>query len=105
MPKYILAYHGGSGMPDDPAEVEKLMGDWGAWFGAMGDAVVDGGNPVSVSRTVAADGSVSEGGGSNPLTGYSLISADDLDAAVAHASGCPALAGGGSVEVAEAVDM
>jgi len=105
MPKYILAYHGGTGMPDDPAEVEKLMAAWGAWFGAMGDAVVDCGNPVSVTRTVAADGSVSEGGGSNPLTCYSLINADDLDAAVAHASGCPGLASGGSVEVAEAVDM
>ena len=105
MPKYILAYHGGGGMSDDPAQVEKLMAEWGAWFGALGDAVVDGGNPVAVTRTIAADGSVSDGGGSNPLTGYSLINADDMDAAVAHTSGCPVLASGGSVEVAEAIDM
>ena len=105
MPKYILAYHGGTGMPEDPAEVEQIMAAWGAWFAAMDDAVVDGGNPVSVTRTVGSDGSVTDGGGANPLTGYSLITAADLDAAVAHASGCPGLAAGGSVEVAEAIDM
>ena len=33
------------------------------------------------------------------------ISADDIDAAVAVARGCPVLAAGGSVEVAEAIDM
>jgi hypothetical protein len=71
----------------------------------MGEAVVDGGNPVGVTRTVESDGSVTDGGGANPLTGYSLITAADLDAAVAHASGCPGLAAGGSVEVAEAIDM
>lgn len=105
MPKYILAYHGGSGMSDDPAEIEKVMAEWGAWFGALGEAVVDGGNPVAATRTVGPDGSVTDGGGANPLTGYSLISADDLDSAVAHAKGCPVLGNGGSVEVAEAVDM
>lgn len=105
MPKYILAYHGGGGMSDDPAEVERLMAEWGAWFGALGDGVVDGGNPVGAARTVAADGTVSDGGGANPLTGYSIIAAADMDAAVAHASGCPVLAAGGSVEVAEAIDM
>lgn len=35
--QYVLAYHGGSGdMPTDPAEVEAVMEQWGAWYGAMG---------------------------------------------------------------------
>jgi len=72
---------------------------------SLGDVIVDGGNPIGAAKTVASDGSVSEGGGGNPITGYTLISADNLDAAVVHAKGCPVLASGGSVEVAEAIDM
>ncbi len=105
MPKYVLAYHGGSGMPESEAEQAEIMEAWGAWFAGMGDAVVDGGNPVGRTITVAPDRSTTDGGGANPITGYSLINADDLDAAVKLASGCPVLENGGSVEVAEAVDM
>ena len=104
MPKYVFAYHGGS-MPESPAAQEAAMAAWGTWFGSLGEAVIDGGNPTSVAMTVSADGSVSNGGGSNPLSGYSLINAADIDAAVAVAKGCPILGVGGSVEVAEAIDM
>ena len=61
---------------------------------------VDGGNPVSAVKTIAPDGSLSDGG-VNPSTGYSILKADSLDAAVTLAKGCPIIAGGGSVEVAE----
>ena len=105
MAKYVLAYHGGGGMPESAEEQEKIMADWGEWFGSLGDDILDGGNPISATRTISADGSVSDGGGANALTGYSLINADSLDAAVQKASGCPVLAAGGSVEVAEAIDM
>ena len=105
MPKYVFAYHGGSGMPETEAEQAQLMEAWGAWFATMGDAVVDGGNPVGRAVTVAADRSTTDDGGPNPLTGYTLVSAADMDAALALAKGCPVLDGGGSVEVAETVDM
>ncbi|MDH3533033.1 MAG: hypothetical protein OEO82_08890, partial [Gammaproteobacteria bacterium] len=77
----------------------------GSWFGSMGAAVVDGGNPVGVSSTVHSDGSVTADGGSNPASGYSLIEADGDEDAIAKAKACPILAAGGSVEVAEAIDM
>ncbi len=104
MPKYVLAYHGG-GMASTEAEQAAAMAAWGAWFGTLGNAVVDGGNPTGATKTVKADGSAVDGGGANPITGYSLISATDLDAAVSLAKGCPVLASGGTVEVAEAIDM
>ena len=105
MPKFVFAYHGGTGMPESAEEQEQLMAAWGAWFGEMGDAVIDGGNPIGQTVTVGPGGSTTEGGGPNPLTGYSLISADDMDGALKLAGGCPALDSGGSVEVAEALDM
>ncbi len=101
MANYLLVYHGGEGMAEDPAERQKIMDAWGAWFGSMGEAVVDGGNPVGGAMTVASDGSTSEGGGANPATGYSIIKADSLAAATDLAKGCPVLASGGSIEVAE----
>lgn len=104
MPKYVLAYHGGGDMPETAEEQEQELADWLAWFGELGDAVIDIGNPISGSVTVGPDRNVSEGG-ANQLSGYSLIKADHLDAAVEMAQGCPVLSNGGSVEVAETIAM
>ena len=89
----------------DEAAGAAVMQAWMGWFDTLGAAVIDVGNPTWQSKTVNGDGSVSMGGGSNPITGYSLISAADIDAAVALAKGCPILSGGGSVEVCEAHEM
>jgi hypothetical protein len=96
---YLLVYHGGS-MPQSPDEQAKVMAAWGKWFGELGDAVVDGGNPVGQTRTIKGS-EVNEGGGANPASGYSVIKADSMDQAVQRAKGCPILAGGGSIEVCE----
>jgi hypothetical protein len=90
-------------MPETPEGVEKVMAAWKAWFADMGEAVVDVRNPLGMSKTVSASG-VANDGGSNPLSGYSLVNAADIDAAVELAKGCPALPQG-TVEVAEAHEM
>ena len=100
MANYLLAYHGG-GMPATEEEGARLMAAWGEWMTGVGTAMVDGGNPVGQVATVASDGSMTPGGGANPVTGYSIVSAESLDAAVALVAGCPILASGGSVEVCE----
>ena len=101
---YLLVYHGGQ-MPETPEEGAKAMETWNAWFAALGDAVVDGGNQVGQVRTIGNNGTVSDGA-LNPASGYSVIKADSLDAAVALAMGCPILNGGlGSIEVGETIAM
>jgi hypothetical protein len=104
MAKYLFVYHGGN-PSHDPADKKAIMDAWGAWFGSLGAAVIDGGNPVGASSTVTANGSLVSGGGANPATGYSLISASSLEDAQAKARGCPLLKAGGSIEIAEAFDM
>jgi hypothetical protein len=99
MKSYLLAYKGGAMAPTEE-EQQRAMAAWGAWFGSLGDAVVDAGNPFGDSRSVASDGAVANGGAA-ALSGYSILAADDIDAAVAQTKGCPILAGGGSVEVYE----
>ncbi len=104
MSKYLFVYHGGS-VPETKEDQAKVMDAWGQWFGSLGSAVVDGGNPVGKSSTVQSNGSVVDNGGSNPVSGFSLIEASNVDDAVTKAQGCPILAAGGSVELAEALDM
>jgi hypothetical protein len=105
MTKYILGFHGGGGMPSDPKVAEASMAKWVAWYRDMGSAVIDMGTPAMSARTVESSGRVSNGGGANPLTGYSIIEARDIDSAVNFAKGCPIYAHGGSVEVAELLPM
>ncbi len=104
MAKYLFVYHGGN-KPETKEEQAAVMDAWGQWFGSMGSAVIDGGNPVGPSSTVQSNGTVVSNGGANPASGYSLIEASDLDDAVAKAKGCPILSAGGSIELAEAFDM
>lgn len=102
MGKYVYAYRGGGGMADSPAETEKAMAEWGAWFGRLGAAVVDGGAPFAGSKVVASTG---QAGAASGLTGYSIVSASSLEEAAKLTDGCPVLASGGTVDVYECIDM
>ena len=104
MAKYILAYSGGHDVAGDGAERDAQMAKWGQWFGQLGSAVVDSGGPTGTAKTVGKGGSVSDGG-SRRLTGYSIVAADSLHAAVKFAKGCPVLEVGGAVDVYEAIAM
>src|SRR5579859_5777073 len=99
MANYVLVYKGGK-MPETPAQQEAVMAAWGQWYGGLGAAVVDGGNPFGPSSAVATDGTVSQGAPSQ-LTGYTILAAVTLAAATEMAKGCPVLAGGASIEVYE----
>ena len=99
MANYLLVFHGGS-MPETQEEGAKVMKAWTDWFAEIGDALVDGGNPASQTREIASNGSVSKVESGAP-TGYSIIKADDIDAAVKIAKGCPVLQGGASLQVVE----
>jgi hypothetical protein len=102
MGKYVLAYTGGS-MAETTAEQEAVMQAWMGWFGELGSAVIDGGNPFGPSTAVTSDGSTAATAAG--LTGYSVIEADSLELAAKLAKGCPVLTSGGSVEVYETIAM
>ncbi len=104
MAKYLFVYHGVTGAMT-AEEKKTIMNAWGSWFGSLGSAVIDGGNPVGPSSTVKTDGSLVSGGGANPASGYSLIEAKSLEDAHAKAKGCPILKAGGTIEIAQAMDM
>jgi hypothetical protein len=96
MGKYVYVYSGG-GMAETPEAQEQSMAAWGAWFGELGSAVQDMGNPFGAA-TVVGDGAAS-------ATGYSIVGAPSLEDAATLAKGCPILAYGGAVAVHEAIEM
>lgn len=96
MSKYVLVYQGGSMAETEEAQ-QAAMAAWGAWFGSLGDAALDWGAPFGAS------GSVGGGAATTGLTGYSMVEAADLDAAIAMAGGCPIIADGGRVDVYETI--
>lgn len=102
MPNYVFAYHGGK-KPETPEEGAKQMAKWKAWVAGLGDAVVNPGTPLGMSKTVSADG-VSDGGGSNPLSGFTIVAADNMDAALEMAKACPFVEMG-TIEVAQVMEM
>ena len=102
MPDFIIAYHGGQ-KAESPEEGAKGMAKWKAWLGGLGDAVVNPGTPLGKSKMVSATG-VSEDDGPSALTGFSIIKADNMDAAVEIAKACPFVEIG-TIEVAEVMKM
>ena len=102
MANFLLTFHGGS-MPETKAEQDQVMQAWTDWFSAIGNALVDGGNPISQTRAISPDGSVMDA--TSAPSGYSILRADNLDAAVALAKGCPVLAGGAVVLVSETLPV
>ncbi len=103
MSSYVSAYHGGK-KPESPEEGTNYMAKWKAWIGGLGDAAVNPATPLGKSKTVSSGG-VSDDGGSNPLSGFTIVEADSMDAALEMAKGCPHLELGGTLEVAEVMEM
>jgi hypothetical protein len=90
MTTFLFSYRTPKGyVPGGPDTVAA----WTAWFEELGASVSDRGNPVFESVSLGPCGVDTR------LGGYSLITAEDLDSALAMAKGCPALAEGAGVEV------
>lgn len=97
MAEFIFVYRSPAGSaPGNP----ETANAWRAWFAGLGPALRDMGRPV-FSR--AAIGTASAEG--TQLGGYSVVTAQDLDEALALTKGCPAVAAGGGVEVGELADV
>jgi hypothetical protein len=91
MDKYLFVYYGGK-MDTTPAEQKKSMDAWMKWFGAQGKAVVDAGNPTMPGKLVGAGGVKAITG--KKVTGYSIFTAESMDAAIAIAKSSPQMKGG-----------
>ena len=96
MPKYVFAYRApNTYVPGN----EDAAAAWVEFRASLGDRVVDFGNPVFESSNLGTCDHTTR------LGGYSFVTADDLESAVALAKGSPILAVGGGVEVGEITEL
>ena len=96
MKKFVFLYQGWGENNAD------TMQAWGAWFARVGEQMVDSGNPFGPARQVTPEGTTDLVADVTSITGYSIVSAVDLDAAQKLLDGCPMSTG---VLIYEAMPM
>jgi len=103
MPQYVIVYLGGD-QPSSPEEGEQHMSAYRAWLSSLGDSAVSPANPLKDTSTVNSDGTVTTGS-TMSMSGFTIIEADSMEAALLIAKACPFLDIGGSLEVSELIEM
>lgn len=103
MPRYAIVYLGGK-QPSSPEEGRQHFAEYKEWLSALGNAAVSPANPLKGTRTVSPDRTVSDGSTSS-MSGFTIIEAESIDAALSMAKACPFLDIGGSLEVSELIQM
>jgi hypothetical protein len=98
-----MTYLGGN-QPSSPEEGKRHFAKYKEWLSSLGDAAVSPANPIRNTSTVNSDGSVTTGS-TTSMSGYTIIEADSMEAALELAKACPFLEIGGALEVSELLQM
>ena len=107
MPRYMILMHedDNAWARLDPEEQRRLLKKYYAWVESLrSDGVFEAGSPVSSQGRVlkVVDGELVDGPFAETqevLTGYFIVTAEDLSSAAEIARGCPALEHGETVMV------
>lgn len=102
MAQYIILYLGSDQPPSADFDPAASKAKWGQWVQELGAAAVNPGTPMMHSKIVSPNGVTDAG--KQGSTGYTIVEAADMDAAIEMAKGCPYLEMG-SLEVAELMQM
>ena len=101
MAEFLMVYHGGS-IPETDEEIAHKMTRWGDWMNSLGGQLIEPGAPVGKSKTFSASG-ITGDGGANPVSGYSIVGVESIEAALALIKSCPHL-DSGTIELAPLID-
>ena len=103
MSKFLMIFHFTGERPADAAGQAAMGQAWGGWYGSIGAALVDPGGQCGPASTVQSSGSSDSSGA---VTGFAIVEAADLDAAVAVAQTNPIVANNaGTLDVAQVIEM
>ena len=103
MAQFIIVYLGGD-KPSSPEEGKQHFAKYKAWLASLGSSVVSPMNPFKNTSTLTPDGAVTPGS-TTQMSGFTIIEAQSIEAALQAAKACPFLAINGSLEVSELVQM
>jgi hypothetical protein len=99
----MITYLGGN-QPSSPEEGKQHFAKYKVWLSSLGDSAISPANPLKNTSTVNPDGTVTAGG-TTSMSGFTVIEAKSMDAALLIAKNCPFLEIGGSLEVSELIQM
>jgi hypothetical protein len=103
MPQYIMTYLGGN-RPATPEEGKQHFAKYQEWLASLGESAVSPANPLKNTNTFNSYRSV-ETGSKTTMSGFTIVEAESIEAALAIAKECPFLDIGGSLEVSELMQM
>ena len=103
MSQFMITYLGGD-RPASPEAGQLHMAKYREWLSSLGDSAVSPANPLKGTTTVNSDGSVTAGG-TTSMSGFTIVEAETMEAALEIAKACPFLDVGGSLEVSELMQM
>lgn len=103
MPQYIISYLGGN-QPSSREEGKQHFAKYREWLSSLGDSAVSPANPFKNTNTINPDGTVTSAS-TTSMSGFTIIEADSMEAALSIAKACPFLDIGGSLEVSELMQM
>jgi len=99
MPRFLVTYHS-SNMPHDPQTMAKARDAFVQWAGKTGSALGDPVARVGATRTISSQGP-KDGLAEGPFNGWSVIEADDLNAAAKLLADHPFIGRGGVLQLNE----
>jgi len=103
MPQYIITYLGGE-KSSSPEEGQQHFAKYKEWLTSLGNKAVSPMNPLKNTSTVNSDGSVTNGS-TTSMSGYTIVEAESMEAALKIAKACPFLDTNGSLEVSELIQL
>ncbi len=103
MKRFMMTYLGGN-QPSNPEEGKAHFAKYREWLTSLGDAVLVPAAPLKDPTTINPDGTITQGS-TTAMSGYTIVEADSMEAALEMGKVCPFLEIGGSLEVSELMEM
>jgi len=103
MPQFIFTYHGGK-KPETPEEGQKCFEECKTWAANLGPALINPGTPVGITKVLTKDGA-SKDPSPHPIMGFSILEAENMNAALNLLKDCPHFKYEGTLEVSEMMQM
>ncbi len=103
MAKFLFIYRESTASRPQPSpeEMQALAAAWGAWMQKFSSAIVPGGDGLKPTGRVVKDGLMTDGPyveTKEIIVSFTIVQADDYDAALAIARACPP---GHTIEIRE----
>ena len=102
MAQFIIVYLGDE-QPANPEEAKEHMEKYREWLKSLDDSLVSALNPLKDTHVVGANGATN--GSSTAMSGFTIIEASSIEAAVELSRSCPFMDIGGTLEVSELMQM